>query len=278
LSKLSLRTIAPIIVVFLFSGVVVSAGNKNFETLFKGNGDIASCIYFTQNSSYFIDNDLKASLETFRYKRFYFLLDLHQETYMGRKYHSNMVFDPNRGSWSFGFAGRLEFSKYFIETQLHHDCFHDIGRWMAIDYSIYWNSPRIGFGSIGYLQKYKYSQPNAGGEGLVWKNKIDYEVMASFFAPKGGSWQKNHDYAFSLSTDFIYQMVRYHRLGFNIESTNLWVINSNHNLKRRHELTFDFTIYGNHGALVTYIGWWPYDNQTIRNHDGKTVFGLHFAF
>jgi hypothetical protein len=249
-----------------------------WEALFTGDGDVMSYIYFHQDNTYFVDTDLSANLEMFRYKRFFFGFDLFEETNMGRKYHSNMVFDPNRGQWSFGISSRIEEEKYFFEAQYHHDCFHDIGRWEQEDFSIYWNTPRIGFGSIGYLRKYKYHQPEPDGAGIIWAKKIDYYVIAGFFAPRGEVWQKNHDYEFTMNTNLHFIIARYKRLGFDIESNNLWVINTQHQLKRQHGLNFNFTIYGDRGALMTYIGWWPHDDQSIRNRDGKTVFGLHVGF
>lgn len=247
----------------------------DFEVLFSGDGDIASFIYFKQDSKYFIDTDLNVGVETIRYKRFYLLVELLEETYMGRKYNSNMVFDPTRARWSFGPAGRLELGNYFFEARIHHDCFHDIDR---NGESIYWNSPRIGFGTLGYLPKYKYRQPQAGGEGVVWKHKLDYHLSANFFAPLGAVWQKNHDYDFSADANLRFQVARYKRLGFDIESNNLLVLNKSHDLKHQHGLNFNFTIYGNRAAMIAYIAWWPYDNQSIRNMDGRKVFGIHFGF
>ena len=255
----------------------------NWEALFTGNGDVMSYIYFHQDIFYFIDTDLSANLEAFRYKKFFFGVDLFEETNMGRKYHSNMVFDPNRGQWSFGISGRIELEKYFFEAQFHHDCFHHIGRWkgdilMPDEYSVYWNTPRIGFGSLGYLPKYKYHQPESNAAGISWPKKLDYYVVAGFFAPRGAVWQKNHDYEFTMNINLNFVLARYKQLGFTIESNNLWVINTTHQLKRQHGLNFDFTIYGSHGTLMTYIGWWPYDNQSLRPRNGKTVFGMHIGF
>jgi hypothetical protein len=203
---------------------------------------------------------------------------MYEQTSMGRKYHSNMVFDPNRGQWSFGVSGHLELEKIFIDGQFHHDCFHDIGRYEQEDFSIYWNSPRIGLGSLGYLSKYKYHQPEATKSGIVWQHKLDYYILAGFFAPRGNVWQKNHNYEVTLMTNLRIQLARYGRVGFDLESDNLWVRTQSHKLNRRHGLDFNLTIYGNHGALVTYIAWWPYDSQSIRNRDRKTAFGLHLGF
>jgi hypothetical protein len=251
---------------------------ESFEAFPSSNGEIASNIYFHQDGVYFIDTDLSASIQAIRYKRFFFSVDLNEETYMGRKYHSNMVFDPNRGGWSFGISGRLEFKRYFVEAQMHHNCFHDIGRWMSIDYSVYWNTPRLGFGSINFLPQNKYHQPNAAKTDAYLPNKMDYIILAGFFAPRGEVWQKNHDQEFALETNLFYQLLRFRQFGLNIESNNLWVINAAHDLKRKHALDFDLTIYGKHGVIMAYIGWWPYDSQSIRNRDGKTVFGMRLGF
>ncbi len=265
--------------------IVVSATTANarekrgFETLMSGNGDIVSYIYFKQDNTYFIDTQLDAVMEIFRYNRFYFLIDLAHEIYMGRKYNSNMVFDPNRGGWAFGLGGRFEFQRYFLDFQMHHDCFHDVGRWEHQDFSVFWNTPRIGFGSKQYLPKYRYHQPSSGERGIVFQHKLDYFLQAGFFAPRGNDvWQKNHDYEFTMLTNFNFLAFRYRSIGFNIESNNLWVINTSHKLKRQHGLNFDLTVYGARGAVIAYIGWWPYDSQSIRNRDGKTVFGIHLGF
>jgi hypothetical protein len=250
----------------------------NFETLMSGHGDITSYIYSKQDANYFIDTELSVSLETFRYRRFFFLVDLSHEIYLGRKYHSNMVFDPNRGGWAFGLAGRFEFEKYFLDLQMHHDCFHDVGRWEQVDFSVFWNSPRVGFGSKGYLTKYRFHQPISDQAGLVFPRKIDYYIQASFFAPKGNAWQKNHDYEFTMLTNFNILAARYYNLGFTIESNNLWVLNTNHKLKRRHALNFDFVVYGKQGVFMAYLGWWPYDSQSIRNRNGMTSLGIHLGF
>jgi hypothetical protein len=265
---------------------------KDFEVLFHGSGDIASYIYFDQDTKFLIDTELGASVETFRYKRFYFALDLFEETVMGRKpvfdpTKADMLFDPNKGHWSFGATGRFELSRHFVESQFHHDCFHGIDRFgyeptptnpNGRDSTKYWNALRFGFGNLGYLPKYRFHQPDPGREGLAFTNRFDYFLLASFFAPRGYSWQKYHGYDFTLATNFNYGLLRYKRLGLDMESNNLWIINNNHDLKRKHELRFNIAFYGERGAIMFYFGWWPYDNQLIRNRDGRSVFGIHLGF
>jgi len=280
--------------VLLLSHMGITQDEKpgNFEVLFSGNGDIASYIYFDQNTQFLIDTDLAASVETIRYKRFFLAVDLYEETAMGRKPQydptsTDMVFDPNKGHWSFGLTGRFELQKHFAEWQFHHDCWHGIDRFGygpiptepdGPDSSKYWNALRFGFGNLGYLPKFRYHQPDSGEPGLILVNRLNYLVLASFFTPRGYSWQKYHGYDFTLNTNLHYLLLRYRRLGFDIESNNLWVVDNNHDLKRKHVLNFNVTIYGNRGVLMAYLGWWPYDDQQIRNRDGKSVFGLHLGF
>jgi hypothetical protein len=252
-------------------------GTKDFETLFAGYGDIESYIYFQQDAAYFIDTELNGSVETFRFKKFYFMAELFKETHMGRKYGSNMVFDPSRAHWSFGLSARIEMKEYFYEAQLHHDCFHSIDRFE--DNSIYWNSPRLGFGTLGYLPKYKYHQPQAGGDGLIWKNMIDYYLVVNFYAPRGISFQKNHDYEVTFNTNLRYQALRYRRLGVAVDSYNLWVVTQDNDFERQHRLDFKFLVYGDRGAMEIFFRFWPYDNQSIRSRaDHKWAFGIHLGF
>lgn len=259
------------------AGITVAGRGGDLRILFEGHGDIASYIYFKQDSKYFIDTDLNGAVETFGYGKFYLNVDLFEETFMGRKYHSNMVFDPTRAHWSFGLTARIEFERYFLEAQMHHDCSHDIDRWL--DHSVYWNSPRIGFGSIEYLPKYKYHQPQRPDGRSIWENKIDYYFLAGFYAPRGVNFQKNHDYEFTLNTNFRWRIVRRGRVGGDIESDNLWVLNSDQKIKRQHRLNFNVTIYGDRGALVIFLRYWPYDDQSIRSHrEHNLAFGLHLGF
>ena len=269
-----MRSILTVLIIIFVASV--STGS-DFEVLFDGHGDIVSYIYFKQDADYFIDTELNVNVETFRYKRFYFMVDLFKETHMGRKYNSNMVFDPTRAHWSFGFVGRIELEKYFFEAQMHHDCFHDIDRWG--DNSVYWNSPRLGFGSLGYLPKYKYLMPTPEFEDGILENRWDYYLLASFFAPRGINFQKHHNYKFNLNTDLRYRLFRKGRWGGDIETVNLWVLNTDNDLKRQHRLSFNSTIYGNKGVLVIYLRFWPYDDQSIRSRaDHKFAFGIHLGF
>ena len=262
-----------LIMIFISS----AAPGKDFDVLFEGHGDIVSYIYFKQDADYFIDTELNGNIETIKFKRSYLIVDLFKETHMGRKYGSNMVFDPTRAHWSFGLTGRIEWSGYFIEGQMHHDCFHDIDRWR--DNSVYWNSPRIGFGSLGYLPKYKYHQPAPRKVGFYWERRLDYFLYASFFAPRGGSFQKGHDYRFSMNTNFRFKVLRYGRLGGDIEFDNLWVLNTKDEIKRQHRLSFNTTIYGDKGVMVVFLRVWPYDDQSIRSRAGhKFAFGVHLGF
>lgn len=260
----------------IFSLNSASAEPGSFELLFSGSGKIRSFIYFKQDAQYFVDTDVNTSIDTFRYRNFYFNLHLLKETSMGRKYNSNMIFDPNRADYSFGASGRLEQGNRFFEVMFHHDSFHDIDRWE--DNSVYWNSPRLGIGSRGFLPKYKYHQPQADYPQRYWQGKLDYYIAAGFYAPRGYVWQKRHNYGTTLQTDFRFVTWRVKRLGFDIESNSLWVLNREQRLESMHNLTFNMTLYGNRGAMMAYIGWWPHDNQMIRNRDGKTAFGIHLAF
>lgn len=270
-----------ILMLVSITGMGAAADQPNFELLFSGHGDIASYIYFKQDLKFLIDTELNVSVEMIRYKKLFITADLFEETAMGRKPRlesakTDMIFDPNRGHWSFGFTGRLELPRHFIESQFHHDCFHDIDRYE--NNSIYWNSLRFGFGDLGFLPKYRYHQPVMDKAAFFGPNKINYYLLSTFFFPRGHVWQKNHDYQFTLNTDLHYLFFRYKKFGINIDSNNLWVINSAHDLKRQHELTLDFGFYGSRGAFLAYLGWWPYDDQSIRSRDGRTVFGIHFAF
>lgn len=257
--------------------LTLSVHGGDFDVIFEGHGDIESYIYFNQDENYFIDTELNVNVETIRYKRFFLMADLFKETHMGRKYNSNMVFDPNRMHWSFGLSGRIELEKYFLEAQLHHDCFHTIDRWN--DKSIYWNSPRLGFGTIGYLPKYKYHEPLTGSNELTWENRLDYYVLAGFFAPKGISFQKNHDYDFTLNTDFRYLFFKYKRLGISIDLYNLWVFTNDNDFERQHRIDLNSIIYGDRGVMEIFFRFWPYDNQSIRSRaTHKWAFGFQFGF
>jgi hypothetical protein len=261
----------------LFS-TAIAQDKPNFEAPFSSTGNIQSFIYFRQDNTYFIDTEVGAQLDVIRYKRFYFGPYLSEETDMGRKYGSNMVFDPNRGHWTFGLMGRLELNRRFFEARIHHECFHDIGRWQSIDYSIFWNKISFGAGSINYFPKFRIGNFESGQAGIEWTGKLNYYLLASFFAPQGSAWQKNQIYFGDLTANLRYALAHYRHLEFDIESNNYLASDKNSDIERRHGLSFDFTLYGDKGALTTYFGYWPYDTVKIRNRESKAVFGIHLFF
>jgi hypothetical protein len=268
-------TILSFAIVFLIS-IAPAHASGDFELLFNGNGDINSFIYFRQDAKYFIDTDVNASIDAFRYKNVYLNLHLLKQTSMGRKYNSDMVFDPNRADYSFGITLRHELPRYYYELLFHHDSFHDIDRWE--NNSVYWNSPRLGFGTLNYLSKHKYHNSVGGSRGIEWQGILDYYVLASFYAPKGAVWQKRHDYDFTLLTEARYQLTRFRRVGTDLESSSLWVIDRAGRLRSNHGLKLNLTFYGSRGAAALYLAWWPHDDQMIRNRDGRTAFGVHLGF
>jgi hypothetical protein len=74
------------------------------------------------------------------------------------------------------------------------------------------------------------------------------------------------------------ELFRWARLALGLESVNVLYWSKNDQLQRSYALNLDVFLYGNQAALLLYAGWWPHDNQVLRNKEGKVVSGLDVSF
>ena len=84
-------------------------------------------MYFDRGPDNWIDTLIGLESELLRYKRSFLVFRFENETDMGRGADPKMIFDPNRGRWTFGVGARTE-QKHFLELLVRHDCHHDIDR------------------------------------------------------------------------------------------------------------------------------------------------------
>jgi hypothetical protein len=248
---------------------VSSAGE--FSLLPGARGNLATAFYLNPDSAYFSDITLGVAVDIFRYGGLCSNLHLSKETSIGKNARGVDLMHPDRGDYSFGLSWRLQLPRHFIEAHYHHDSFHSIDRWE--EQSIYWNSPRVAFGSKGYLPQFRFLHR----PGPYSSPRIDYLIQANFYAPRGASWQKRHGYDFSWNTNARYGLIRFNRFGADLESVNLWVASQDGKLNRQHFISASLLLSGDRGLLELYLGWWPYDNQPVRNRSGRAVAGLRLS-
>lgn len=249
----------PVLTVLLLGPQRSPAGD--FEALFEGRGGAAVSVYLNPDSTYLADITLGAAIDLFRIDNHFLNLHLSKETALGKNAHGFEIMHPDRGDYSFGLTWRIELPRHFLELHYHHDSFHSIDKWE--EQSIYWNSPRLAFGSTGYLP---------GRAPSI--SKLDYLFQANFYAPRGLSWQKRHGYDFSLNTNVRYEPIRAGRFAVGLESANLWVVNSRGGLDRQHAINAGLKLRTSRGVLEIFGGWWPYDDQFVRNRSGKSAIGI----
>jgi len=250
------------------------AAAKDFDVPLSGHGHIRSFMYFDWGPDNWIDTFIGLESELLRYKRSFLVFRFENETDMGRGADPKMIFDPNRGRWTFGVGARTELQKHFLELLVRHDCHHGIDRWWpGQDYKM--TSAGLAFGTLAYLQKYRYPGDVDGGASLPLG--LAYFVMPTFYLPRGDPWQRQ-PYLIRLEANTRIDIFRWSRLGLGLESANVLYWSDKGQLQRSHALNLDMFLYGDHAALLLFAGWWPYDNQVFRNRAGKIVSGLEISF
>ena len=249
---------------------------KNFDFVLSAHGHVQSFTYPDRGPDNWIDAIVGLEAEIVRYKRTYFVLRFENETDMGHIDEPRGPFDPNRGRWTFGLSSRTEFHSHFFEGILRHDCYHGIDRWLpGQDFKM--TSFGVGFGSLGYLQKYRYAGDGDAGSSVSFPFRPQYYLSPTFYYPRGEPWQRI-PYVVRVEADARLDLLRWSRLGLGLETINVFYYGDAHEVQSSHAVNFDVYLYGNSLAILLYAGWWPYDNQVFRNHDGKVVGGLEISF
>ena len=167
------------IALFALAAVVTS----DFELLFSGNAHLQSFAYFHRGPDNFIDTVVGLENEMLRYQASYLVFKFENETDMGEGSQPGMPFDPRRGRWTFGLESRTELDQHFFEVLVRHDCYHGIDRYLpGEDYKM--TSVGVGFGSRGYLQKYRYKAAAASAGGLQFPARAEYSLTPSIYVPR----------------------------------------------------------------------------------------------
>ena len=247
----------------------------DFEMLFSPSGHVRSFAYFSQGSDNFIDTFVGVESELLRYKSTYAVFEFENETDMGRGAQPGMPFDPNRGRWTFAFESRTELSRNFFEVQLRHDCYHGIDRyWPGEDYKM--TAAGVAFGSRTFLQKYRYKDYSESAESLQFPLLFDYYVAPSVYVPPGSFWQRT-PYVGRMEVNLRLDLLRWSRIGLGFESLNVLYLTNTNDIQRSHVLNLDVYLYGAGHALIAFMGYWPVDNQRLRNRSGRVVAGLELS-
>lgn len=257
-------------------GVVCCVGGasaKDFELTLSGHGQIRSFIYADRGPDNWIDTIIGLESEILRYQRTYLVFRFEDETDMGHGSEAIKAFDPNRGRWMFGVSSRTELQAHFVELLFRHDCFHGIDRYLA-DQDFKMSSFGFAFGSLGYLQKYRFRR----GGSTSFPVGFDYLLMPALYVPKGEPWNRS-PYLLRVEANARLDLVRWESLGFGLESANVFYYDADRGVvQRSHRLDASMFLYGTSAALLIYAGVWPYDNQVFRNRNGKVVAGLELSY
>jgi hypothetical protein len=63
-----------------------------------------------------------------------------------------------------------------------------------------------------------------------------------------------------------------------LELANIFYYTNTNDVQRSHLVNLDLFLYGSSHALLAFLGWWPYDDQLLRNRAHKAVAGLELSF
>ena len=243
---------------------------KDLELEFSGDAHIQSFTYAHPGPDNWIDTLIGLENRILRYKSTFLLFAFENVTDMGKGEQFG-IFDPNRGRWTFALASRTELGSHFFEVWLRHDCYHGIDRYLpGQDFKM--TSEGVGFGSLGYLEKYRLKKHDADS-GLSFPLKLDYYLNPMAYAPHGDPWQR-HPYRLRVAADLRVDLLSWRWFGVELESLNQFFYSSASEVQRSHALKVDAILYGASAAMVAFMAWWPYDDQLFRNRAHKAVFGL----
>ncbi len=198
-------------------------------------------------------------------------LGLDMETYMGESWNNpDMKFNIYGGHWniSLELAWLHEWGELRLYTD--HECFHNID--MPDTLSEYMNNIKLG----GVLDP----AAREGGREFEWLPDPYPSGWLSLglYRPRGESFQKGHDFDWSVQTQIEYPFAAAGGWDFGTRWRGEFFVHQSDSTSARHRVEAYARHHAELGDFEVHLTHYPLDTQPFRRLDGETCAGIRFIW
>jgi len=253
---------------FLLAAMLFSAP---VEFPMESTGVLEAYSFFNQSIDHFIYGNIEADITLFRLGRFSWRLGLAMETYMGESWNSpEMKFNIYGGHWNIKTQFGYQLDPLLLRIYTDHECFHNID--MADTLSEYMNTIKLGV--VLDEPTPRYSDDLA----FLPAGLPDGWASIGFYRPGGDTFQKGHDFNWSLHGMFDFEGAAWHSFLSGLRYRSDFYFHNDGASSSKHKGEFYIAYNAAGGTFETHLTHYFGDSQPFRSLDGETYWGIRFIW
>lgn len=237
----------------------------------ESDGVLEAYSFFDQTIDHFIYANIESNIRVLEVGDFFWKLGLAMETYMGKNLHSpEMKFNIYGGHWNITTQFGYRFDNFLLRLYTDHECFHNID--MADTLSEYMNNIKLGV----LLD----DPPPEYCEDVVFNPSglPDGWFSLGIYRPRGGSFQKGHDFNWSIHGFVDYEAAAYRSWLAGVRYKPDFYFHEDGESSSRHRGELYAAYQAPAGVFETHITYYFSDTQPFRSLDGETYWGIRFKW
>ena len=237
----------------------------------ESTGVLEAYSFFNQSVEHFIYGNIEADIRILQIGDFSWKLGMSMETYMGESWNSpEMKFNIYGGHWNIKTQFGYYLDPVLLRLYTDHECFHNID--MADTLSEYMNNIKLGV-VLDEPDPERTPEPEFLPAGLP-----DGWFSVGFYRPRSETFQKGHDFDWSMHGYLDFQGVTYRSWLSGLRYRGDLFFHNDGSGSSRHRGELYFAYRAPLGVFEAHLTHYFRDTQPFRSLDGETYWGIRFIW
>ncbi len=237
----------------------------------EASGVLEAYSFFHQSIDHFIYGNIAADIRILQAGDFSWSLGLAMETYMGESWNSpEMKFNIYGGHWNLKTQLGYFLDPLLLRVYTDHECFHNID--MPDTLSEYMNNVKAG------VVLDRPAPPASARPVLLPSGWPDGWFSIGFYRPKGETFQKGHDFNWSMHLYLDFQGISYRSWFSGLRYHGDVFFHNDGTGSGRHRGEIYTAYQAPSGVFEMHLTHYFTDTQPFRALDGETYWGIRFKW
>ncbi len=244
----------------------------SIEFPMESHGKLCAYKFFETNTEHFVYGTIIADVKVTEIGRFSWHLGLGMDTYMGESWNNPaMKFNIYGGHWNI--TTQFDYmlpSSILLRVYTDHECFHNID--MADTVSEYMNNIKLG--ALYTNRRPEFYEKSTWLPGHL----PDTWLTIGFYRPRGGSFQKGHDFNWSIHQEITLPIFGIRHWVGGVRQHGDFYFHNDGSASSRHLGELFFLYNASAGQFEAHLTHIFHDSQPFRSLDGQSYWGIRFIW